>query len=70
MDVAWVAVCDETQNLNYTDSETFSVQKFFETCSETLFCTKFFREFPGTGIPGTGCHTLMGGCVGEVQSSL
>ena len=52
------AVCDETQNLNDTDSETFfryqifsrpilrlfPVSKFFETGSETFFGTKFFRD--------------------------
>ena len=51
-------VCDETQNLNDTDSETFfryqifsrpiprlfSVPKFFETGSETFFGTKFFSR--------------------------
>ena len=51
-------VCDETQNLNDTDSETFfryqifsrpiprlfSVPKFFETDSETFFGTHFFRD--------------------------
>ena len=53
----YCAVCDETQNLNDTDSETFfryqifsrpiprlfSVPKFFETDSETFFGTHFFR---------------------------
>merc|ERR1712126_613686 len=52
------AVCDETQNLNETGSETFfryqifsrpvprlfSVPNFFETGSETFFGTKFFRD--------------------------
>ena len=51
-------MCDETQNLNDTDSETFfryqifsrpiprlfSVPKFFETDSETFFGTHFFRD--------------------------
>ena len=51
-------MCDETQNLNDTDSETFfryqnfsrpilrlfSVPKFIETDSETFFGTKIFRD--------------------------
>ena len=56
------AVCDETQNLNDTDSETFfryqiflrpvpilfSVPKFSETGSGTFFGTNFFsRPVPG-----------------------
>ena len=55
-DIWHKAVCDETQNLNDTDSETFfgyqifvipiprlfSVPKFFETDSETFFGTHFF----------------------------
>ena len=53
-----MAVCDETQNLNETSSETFfrykifletgsetfSVPIFFETDSETFFGTNFFRN--------------------------
>ena len=53
-----VPVCDETQNLNDTDSETFfryqniprpvpglfSVPNFFETGSDTFFGTKIFRD--------------------------
>ena len=42
---AFIPVCDETQNLNDTDSETFfSEPNFFETDSETFFGTKNFRD--------------------------
>ena len=54
----WAPGCDETQNLNDTDSETFfryqifsrpiprlfSVPKFFETDSETFFWYSFFSR--------------------------
>ena len=37
------AVCDETQNLNHTDSKIFFGTKISEAGSGTFFGTKFFR---------------------------
>ena len=38
------SVCDETQNLNDTDSETFFCTKFFETGSEIFLVPIFFWD--------------------------
>ena len=39
------AVCDETQNLNETESETFfPIPNFFDTKSDTFFQYQFFSD--------------------------